>query len=867
MIGKERDDIMTEPEIVVPRIPTSGQIVGALVAKLGIKHSAIRDRNARRYYAADPEYLVKDSTKEEVFGAIAEVLTDSGLIPSPQANEGSYKPAPALASMLLWHAENWDLSRSYLRRRTTSVLPDDLPSVWNSYVRIAVIDVALRLAAHLHLAGSSPAVLDFLSYCSREARGDFLNQKRQQAGLTLEDLADGASVDDDTVDNWMYHGARPSDDNLRKIAEVLADNIEGSSASGIALELRALYWISDVSSLLAEHIGAEAVVEAIRRLHLYAGATFRIIEDEFPSEERAKSLTVLADLGVGARLVEPLLATLIECETDDEWREDLQSTTGMDWIRRVLSANLQAALAGVDDLIEKTGEHQTEGWDVGNPKAYAHYRRFLELRMQGELEVALDELESAVRVDPLHSGYQCELGTQKANMGIWRGNKALVDEGLNALWLAVSLDPKWIRPWTEIGTTLHHTDRTEAAVAHLLDVKEERGPLDSDYFCALGAALWKLDQLKQALIAFEAALELDPEETSTWVAASEIALLIGDAQKHRRYVRRAQHFGAEAGTFRFMELLREIGQLDQGNAGTAEHDRNIAVLDAVIRLNPDDDDAYLNRAFAHFERGDEDLTISDLNAVLQLNPDQAAAYMLRGILLGDRKQWDQTIADMGELIRLKPGYAKAYYYRGQAYGEQDKFDLAVIDICEAIRLDPDHADGYRFRGDCLRYNGEYEKAIADFDTALRLDPENAAAHLGRGAALRMKGDFDQAIADYDATLRLKPGDPLAYRFRGDAHIGKGNYAQAIADCSRALNLSPDDPVAYFARGNAHLSIGELELALADFNSAIQIDPTSGRSTHGRGLVRELMGDAEGAAEDYRRAKDLGYDDRDLECEE
>ena len=79
---------MTEPEIVVPRIPTSGQIVGTLVAKLGIKHSAIRDRNARRYYAADPEYLVKDSTKEDVFGAIAEVLSDSGLIPSPQANEG-----------------------------------------------------------------------------------------------------------------------------------------------------------------------------------------------------------------------------------------------------------------------------------------------------------------------------------------------------------------------------------------------------------------------------------------------------------------------------------------------------------------------------------------------------------------------------------------------------------------------------------------------------------------------------------------------------------------------------------------------------------------------------------------------------------
>ena len=558
----------------MPRIPTSGQIVGTLVTTLGIQHPVIRGRNARRYYAADPEQLVKDSTKEEVFGAIAEVLTDSGFIPPSQSNESTLEPAPALASTLLWHAENWDLMRSYLRRRTTSVLPEYLPFVWNAYLRLAVIDVAIRLAALLHLCGSSPAVLSFLGHCSRETRGDFLNQKRQQAGLSLEGLAREVGVlEDHTVDNWMYKGARPSHDNLGGIAKALADRIEGSTASSIALELRALYWISDVGGLLAEHIGIKAVEEAIRRLHLYAEATFRIIEDQFPSDERTESLTVLADLGVGARRAEPLLATLIEHETDDEWREDLQSTTGMAWIQRVLSANLQAALAGVDDLIEKTDEHQTEGLDVGHPKAYAHYRRYMELREQGLLEDAVAELEKAVQVDPLHSGYQFELGTVKTRIGIRRGNMALVEEGLNALWLALSSSPNWILPWTEIGRTLHDTNRTEEAVAHLLDVKEERAPLDSDYFCVLGAALWRLGQLKNALIAFEASLELDPEETSALLAASEIALLIGDHEKQRRYFRRARHFGADDGTLKFWELLREFGQNNRNNAGTVERDQ------------------------------------------------------------------------------------------------------------------------------------------------------------------------------------------------------------------------------------------------------------------------------------------------------
>ena len=459
---------MTERE-VMPRLPTSGQIIGAVVAKLGVNHPLLQSRTARRYFSGDPEHLVKDSTKEEIIGAIAEVLTDSGFITSPPAGEDDHKPPPRLASMLQWHADHWDLLRSFLRRRTMNVLPSNLPKVWEAYVRLAVIDLAIRLAAHLHLAGSSPDALDILGFANRTARGDYLNQKRRQARLSLEDLAKKADVDDHTVDAWMYHGIRPSKDNLQKIAKVWADKIEGSNLSGIAVELRALYWISDLASLLAEHIGADAVDEAIGQLHRYAEATYHLIEDQFPAGDRAADLPVLTDLGVGARLANPLLAALIEQETDDEWRDDLRAT-GVDWVRRVLSVNLRVHLAEVDDLIRKTDGRLLKDWDVNNPEAYAHYRRSLELRMQGKLHEALAEVETAAQLDPLDPANHVTLGSVKTGMSIGSGDTALVNEGLDALWLAVTLDPKWILPWTEIGMVLLHTDRPEEAVAHFLSV-------------------------------------------------------------------------------------------------------------------------------------------------------------------------------------------------------------------------------------------------------------------------------------------------------------------------------------------------------------------------------------------------------------
>ncbi len=847
---------MAERE-VNPRLPTSGQILGALVSRLGIKHHLLQNRTARRYFTGDPERLVKDSTREEIIGAIAQVLTDSGFVESPQEREANYKSAPILASMLQWHADHWDLTRSFLRRRTIGVLPGNLSKVWEAYVRLAVVDLAFRVAAHLHLAGSSPSALEFLRHIDHKGRGEYLNEKRRQAGLTLEDLAAKVNVDDHTVDSWMYKGTRPTDHNLARTAEVMANNTEGSMTSDIALELRALYWVSDVAALLSEHIGSQAVDDAIGRLHRYAESTYRAIDDRLPAENRAEDLTVLADWGVGSRLAEPLLSALIEQERDDEWREDLRPF-GIDWIRRVLSVNLGVHLAEVDDRIKKTEGRLLENWEVRNPDAYAHYRRSQEFQMQGRLHEALAEVEIAARLDPLDPANHFTLGSVKTGIGIGRGDTALVDEGLSALWIAAKLDPTWIVPWTEIGSTLHHTGRSVEAVEHLRNVNPECGPLDSRYHSTLGTACWKLGQLPEALAAFEASLELDPEETSALLAASEIALLVGDHEKHRRYLRRARHFGADEGTLEFWELLREFGQKDQDQADTAKHDRKIAVMDAVIKLNPADADAYFTRGVSHFARERDDLAIADVDTAIRLDPDHAGAYMFRGILLANQSQWDRVIADMSEFIRLRPDDAKAYYHRAQAYGEQDNLDHALADMYEAIRLDPEHADAYRVRADCHRYKGEYDKAIADFGAALQLDPKSAAAHLGRGAAYRSKGDPDRAIADYDATIRLSPREPLAYRFRADAHLAKANYEQAISDCSKALNLSSDDPIAYFTRANAHLFSGELKLALSDFNAASEIDPTGGRYIYGRGLVHELMGDAEGAEADYRRARDLGY---------
>ena len=242
---------------------------------------------------------------------------------------------------------------------------------------------------------------------------------------------------------------------------------------------------------------------------------------------------------------------------------------------------------------------------------------------------------------------------------------------------AVTLDPNWVLPWTEIGWILVNTGRAREAVEHLRAVGPECGPLDSRYYAALGVALRESGDFPGSLAAFESSLKLSRDDKSVAVGAAGAALLAGDKVSFNRYRRAVRHLGASDELDRDVELI-EAGKSVRPTADIApDHDRPIAYLDAAIRRNPGDAAAYLARGRAHFLKGEHSGAISDLDAALRLSPSSAAGHLLRGIVYVYMRRHDQVVSDMSEAIRLSPGNAVAHYYRGLAHGEQNALDLAI----------------------------------------------------------------------------------------------------------------------------------------------------------------------------------------------
>ena len=636
--------------------------------------------------------------------------------------------------------------------------------MWQVYVRLCVIDLALRVAAHIRLAGASPGVLDFLDSIKVSRRGAYLNKRRDEAGLPLECFAELAGVSSSAVEAWLYHGARPSDDRLVGIAKALASKGEPSEWQGIARELRRFYWMSDVSRILGDYIGAETVGEIVGRLHKYSALVCQIIEEEPDYETRAASLVELGTLSVRSQLAEPLLKTLASHETDQEWKQDLTSA-GSDWISRVLTVNLKVHQAEENALIRETAGRVLEDWDVGNARAHKHYQRSMELQVQGRIAEALAEVTKAAELDPLDPANHYSLGSVKGTIGVRIGDEALIKEGLDAVWVAASLDPTWILPWTEIGWLLVKTGRARDAVQHLLGAKPECGPLDYYYYLALGTALRELGEFARALTAFEAAQKQNPDDPRIAAAVATTALMVDDPLKSNRNSKIARHLGASDESIEFLELVREIKSKSPPKDIANDSEQEIAALDAAIGRSPEDAPLYVSRGRAFFLRNEDGRALSDLGEAIRLDPRNADAYQTRGITYGYMQQFEHAIADLTEAIRLRKGDFLAHYFRGRCYGTQDTFDLALPDLDEAIRLNPAYSFAYRERGDYHRLKMEYELAIADYNAALRLDSQDAHSYRGRGEAHKLKGDFDSAITDYDAALKVNPEDAHSYQGR------------------------------------------------------------------------------------------------------
>lgn len=333
---------------------------------------------------------------------------------------------------------------------------------------------------------------------------------------------------------------------------------------------------------------------------------------------------------------------------------------------------------------------------------------------------------------------------------------------------------------------------------------------DIDTLITRGQLLLNRKEFPAALVAFDKAIELAPDDAHAHANRGRALLYTGDFEAARTELSRALELDST-----------EVFALEaQGLLALQERRFNDAVVEftLVLRLSEENPTASHGRGYANRHLGKLDRALVDFHAA-----SDAAG----------RTQF------LPNLIRLLV-----------AMGREPEARLAID---ERLARNPEDGVVLSMRSWVALKSGDLASAAADIERALAVKPEDKNLYLIRAEIRARQGDVEGAIADL-ATIRTLPE---ADNFSRNSICWLSarmaiRLDEAMADCDAAIAGTPATLPMYDARGLLLLQLDRPEEALAVYDIALRNDPVA-ETLYGRGLAKRAMGRREEGETEIARA--------------
>jgi tetratricopeptide (TPR) repeat protein len=295
------------------------------------------------------------------------------------------------------------------------------------------------------------------------------------------------------------------------------------------------------------------------------------------------------------------------------------------------------------------------------------------------------------------------------------------------------------------------------------------------------------EELSLARAAFQQAADLDPALAEAHTALAEIALLLDDFERSEREALAAVRVGPDNyGAHRVLSRVYTVeSKLADGDLDRARAAKAVAELREVIRIHPNDAEAWALLAEFNLAEGSEKEAIEDLRKWATL-PASIEGRFYQLVSRGRELTPDAANARLGEVL-LRAGRPAE----------------AVAAIRRAISIEPDNTGYLQLLGEALEAGGSSDQAvIEELRRIAAQQPQNAEAAQLLARTEARAGHVDDAAKTLRAAIaNVKPGkdnDRLALQLAlAQIFEDASRYDEAVAvyeDLLKSRNIG-DSPLA------------------------------------------------------------------------
>ena len=311
-----------------------------------------------------------------------------------------------------------------------------------------------------------------------------------------------------------------------------------------------------------------------------------------------------------------------------------------------------------------------------------------------------------------------------------------------------------------------------------------------------GFLLEQLEQLSEAVKAYETAARLDPDDPEVSLALALTLVRLG----------------------RFARALE--------------------VLEELAGRYPDFEPAYCHRIGVYADLGQHDRAEEMFYLAQQLNGQCPHCFFHIGGSLADRGKTAKAIYCWQRVLALEPEYVGVKCRIARALRAQNRLGESREYYLQELRDDPGNTDLLYEMAEADEEAGDLPTATARLRQIIELDPDHDEAHYALGKLALRSGRPKQALKCFDKVKELAGKDPNMpgfFRYLGEALFRLGRFKEASAQLELATQEHADDPDVWVRLGDCYLAADRAERAASQYRRALALDARHPMAHHSLGL--------------------------------